>query len=534
MSMTSGPVPQSSLAKGRDQMSQASDSAVLSGSLSDIPVQPRPWLSSTGAPLAPLVSSVTAFQLGRQQVVRDIVSTVPLLFTDVAAVILACMFGAVAEVAFSQTELFSVFPVGLVSVSVVLFFQAFHGLYPACGVSSANEFGRCLRTSVVSVFVLAVAMLLKGPPLQFWLPFIGFAGSLSVLLCLGRPLVRRFLGQTIWWPQPVVIVGDCQKSHELYLKLKTCCHEGLRPVGLIVTGRRYWKTEQQHHGKVIGPLADLDEILKSGGICRLAIASRYDSTTVDYQRYRGIPHVMMPTGLEHHPVERARLVDDGSGLHLHCQSALTNPTSLFSKRLMDLFLVIITMPAWLPLMIVIAAWIKITDPGPVFYPQKRVGRFNKAFNALKFRSMVVDADQRLQQYLSENAAAQAEWDVTHKLKNDPRVTMIGQLLRKTSLDELPQLLNVLMGEMSLVGPRPIINCDQYDREYIDEHPEVFELYQMVRPGITGLWQISGRNHTTYKQRVYYDRLYLQNWTLSFDLYILWRTLKTAVLREGAY
>ncbi len=127
----------------------------------------------------------------------------------------------------------------------------------------------------------------------------------------------------------------------------------------------------------------------------------------------------------------------------------------------------------------------------------------------------------------------AEWVATHKLKKDPRITRIGDFLRKSSLDELPQLWNVFVGEMSLVGPRPIIDCSDYDREYIEEHPKVFEMYQMVRPGITGLWQVSGRNATSYRQRIYFDRIYLHNWTIGMDIFILWRTIKTALFREGA-
>ena len=114
------------------------------------------------------------------------------------------------------------------------------------------------------------------------------------------------------------------------------------------------------------------------------------------------------------------------------------------------------------------------------------------------------------------------------------MTWIGNFLRKSSLDELPQLINVLRGDMSLVGPRPIIDCGDYDREYIQGHPEVFELYQYVRPGITGLWQVSGRNSTSYEQRIHLDRTYLHNWSVMMDVFILWRTIKTAIFREGAY
>lgn len=142
--------------------------------------------------------------------------------------------------------------------------------------------------------------------------------------------------------------------------------------------------------------------------------------------------------------------------------------------------------------------------------------------------MVPNANQVLQEYLSAHPELQAEWDKDHKLKNDPRITWIGKILRKTSLDELPQLWNVFVGEMSLVGPRPIVT------EEINKYGPTFRDYLRVTPGITGLWQISGRNNTTYAERLEYDEFYVRNWSPWMDLYILSRTVRTVILCEGAY
>jgi len=280
-------------------------------------------------------------------------------------------------------------------------------------------------------------------------------------------------------------------------------------------------------------LPDLEAVLLETGACRVAIAEQDRDERQDFHLFRGIPHVVLRLKIAQKPTERVRMSERDGGIDLHCFTALTSPHALLAKRFMDLSLVVLASPFWLPLVLLIAFAIKIGDPGPVFYRQSRVGRYRQPFKAIKFRSMVCNADRRLRDYLESHPELQAEWKLTHKLKQDPRVTRIGQFLRKTSLDELPQLWNVLVGEMSLVGPRPIIDCGDYDREYIQEYPEVFELYQMVRPGITGLWQVSGRNATSYDQRVYYDRFYLQNWSLTLDIFILWRTIKTALLREGA-
>ena len=142
--------------------------------------------------------------------------------------------------------------------------------------------------------------------------------------------------------------------------------------------------------------------------------------------------------------------------------------------------------------------------------------------------MVLNADKVLVDFLKDNPSLKEEWEKDQKLKNDPRITRVGNFLRKTSLDELPQLFNVLLGQMSLVGPRPIVKNE------IEKYDEVYELYKSVRPGITGLWQISGRNNTTYEERVNFDKEYIENWTFFSDLIILIKTIKVVIFREGAY
>jgi Undecaprenyl-phosphate galactose phosphotransferase WbaP len=181
-----------------------------------------------------------------------------------------------------------------------------------------------------------------------------------------------------------------------------------------------------------------------------------------------------------------------------------------------------------PVLLLIAGIIKFSDPGPVLFSHQRIGRGGKSFRAWKFRSMVTHADDILEHYLQVHPELLEEWNRDHKLKDDPRITSIGRLLRKTSMDELPQLWNVLVGEMSLVGPRPIVDAE------VDKYGETFREYLRVTPGITGLWQISGRNNTTYAERLAYDEFYVRHWSPWLDIYILLRTIKTVFLCEGAY
>ena len=165
----------------------------------------------------------------------------------------------------------------------------------------------------------------------------------------------------------------------------------------------------------------------------------------------------------------------------------------------------------LPLLLLVTILIKLDSPGPLFYGQQRLGQYGTPFVAWKFRTMVENADQVLENYLQANPVLRQQWDADHKLRYDPRVTTIGRLLRRTSLDELPQLWNVLRGEMSLVGPRPIVGDE------IERYAETYRLYTRVLPGLTGLWQVSGRNNISYPARVNLDAYYVRNWSVWLDI-----------------
>jgi Undecaprenyl-phosphate galactose phosphotransferase WbaP len=166
--------------------------------------------------------------------------------------------------------------------------------------------------------------------------------------------------------------------------------------------------------------------------------------------------------------------------------------------------------------------------GPIVYSQKRLGRGNKPFKVYKFRSMVKNADEVLKEHLAAYPELRREWEETHKLKDDPRVTRVGRFIRRYSLDELPQLWNVLKGDMSLVGPRPIVDAE------VARYDDAFGLYCLVRPGMTGYWQVSGRSNTSYERRVELDSFYIRNWSIWLDITILMGTVGVVVYGDGAY
>ncbi len=203
------------------------------------------------------------------------------------------------------------------------------------------------------------------------------------------------------------------------------------------------------------------------------------------------------------------------------------PVGGWSKRLVDICGASAAMLAALPIMLLCMLAIKLTSRGKLFFAHQRIGFNGEMFPCLKFRSMYEDAGERLEKILATDPAAKAEWDANQKLARDPRVTAVGNFMRRTSLDELPQLINVLLGHMSLVGPRPIVRAEapRYGASYAD--------YIKARPGITGLWQVSGRSDTGYDQRVQLDSAYVADWSLASDVKILCQTVVVVLKQKGA-
>jgi lipopolysaccharide/colanic/teichoic acid biosynthesis glycosyltransferase len=199
-----------------------------------------------------------------------------------------------------------------------------------------------------------------------------------------------------------------------------------------------------------------------------------------------------------------------------------------AKRALDIIGAGVGLVLLAPFFLIVALMVR-ADGGPALFAHQRVGRGGKLFGCLKFRSMVIDSQARLEALLASDPGARAEWEATRKLKNDPRITRIGRFLRSTSLDELPQLINVLRGEMSLVGPRPVQEAE-IDRYYGASAAH----YMAVRPGITGLWQVSGRSETSYESRVALDVAYVSRPSLLADISILLRTPVAVLSRRGAH
>lgn len=198
------------------------------------------------------------------------------------------------------------------------------------------------------------------------------------------------------------------------------------------------------------------------------------------------------------------------------------------KRTLDIVVATAGIAVLWPLMLMVAVAIRCTDPGPAIFGHERIGFNGRRFKCLKFRSMIINSEAALRELLDRDPAAAAEWAQSQKLRNDPRITRLGRMLRETSLDELPQLWNVLRGEMSIVGPRPIVSAE------VRRYGHHFEAYAATKPGITGLWQVTGRSDCTYDERVSLDVAYVNNWSILRDVWIIAKTVIVVFGRKGSY
>ena len=207
---------------------------------------------------------------------------------------------------------------------------------------------------------------------------------------------------------------------------------------------------------------------------------------------------------------------------------LTFKHNLFFKRFLDLFIIFLFSPLLIPIMLLLCLLTKITSKGPIFYGHPRIGKNGKTFKCWKFRSMCINSQEILKEILETNPQMRAEWEKDHKFVNDPRVTKFGKFLRKTSLDELPQIINILVGDMSFIGPRPVTE------EELFKYGEFKDYVLSVSPGLSGMWQVSGRSDTGYEERVSFDTYYIQNWSIWLDIWILIKTVWVVLNHKGAY
>ena len=419
------------------------------------------------------------------------------------------------------------------SILIFLLVFAYSGLYPGVGTSPIEESRQILRASSIGFLILiSVSFFLREGIFSSRIVF-ALAWVLTILLVpLNRRLLRGACSLQPWWGIPTVILGEQEAGRMMLNLLRGHRRLGLRPIAFLSAHPEDRNELSEANGILIGDLSHARQLAEEHAGCYAIIAmpsagseqlqSIYNAHIETYKNVLIVPDLFGMSSLS------VVASDLGGILTLKLDQGLARTLPGLVKRAFDMTIAGFTLALLLPIILALCLAVKLSSSGPIFYGQRRVGKEGLPFNIWKFRTMVTNADAVLQTHLENDEALREEWLRDHKLKVDPRVTGIGRLLRKTSLDELPQLFNILLGDMSLVGPRPIVQAE------VEKYGTHFNQYRKVTPGLTGLWQISGRNNTTYDLRTRMDGYYVRNWSLSLDAYILLRTLKTIVLSEGAY
>lgn len=454
-----------------------------------------------------------------------------LVITDIVTLLLSVALGVACKLAVNgQVNLASylrLWPFLFVFIAV----YAAVGLYSGVALSPPDELRRAtLSSAVVFILLAATTVSLRGASNYFtWTLFLVMGLSVA-LLPLMRALVRQACAGESWWGSPAVVFGAGPEGRRIVQALLADPGLGLKPIAVVDDNPESPAAIQgvpvigsyDLAGEVIGSQRSAYAVVAMRGWRSSRFLSAIERHGLRFARILVVPDLV---GFSTVGVNPRSL---GGMLGLEVCPQIFAPEKQWAKRLLDLALTMAGGILCLPLFAAIAFWIKWDSPGPVFFCQRRIGFGSRPFRAWKFRSMIWNADRVLREHLAKDPRLREEWELDHKLRNDPRLTRAGRFLRRTSLDELPQLWNVLKGEMSLVGPRPIVEDE------VSRYGDSFNLYTKVQSGLTGLWQVSGRNDTSYEERVRLDTYYVRNWSVWLDLCILFRTIGTVLMRKGAY
>ena len=393
---------------------------------------------------------------------------------------------------------------------------------------------RDIFKSVFAGWVSSIIIIyfLKASDQSSRLFIILFGLFVLVNVCVIRYVVLKFLKRRNIFYEPIILIGAGLTAERLINFWQEDLGYRYKIVGLI-DDKPVSKTLPKNF-PLLGGFNDARSIIRAAQIKTVIIAApgltkdKLQALITKIQPY--VKNISFIPDLIGTPMSSAEvsILFSEKILMLNLRNNLSRPYNRAIKRIFDLTLTICGGLMISPVLLVIAIMVGIDNRGRIIFAHKRVGTAGKKFPCYKFQTMIPNAEEKLKEYLAENPAAKREWEETFKLTNDPRVTKLGNFLRRTSLDELPQLWNVIRGEMSLVGPRPIVQAE------VERYGKNIREYYMVPPGITGMWQVSGRSDTTYPERVAMDTWYVRNWSVWIDIMYLFKTVKAVLQSKGAY
>ena len=392
-----------------------------------------------------------------------------------------------------------------------------------------DEFRELLQlTAMLALLDISLTAVMRWNASRLWWG-VSWVTAFALLLLM-RAATRAVLQRLQLWVRPTIIVGVGPNAVDARQALDSHPELGLRVVGFVDAdgqGTEAPSTAPRLPRALTQSLASqpgiqwviaLEHAQSDSREHWLRLLAQWGASDISViPAMRGVP--LHGTDMSHffsHEVAMLRM-----------RNNLRRWPARLTKRIFDTVAAVLLLVLLSPAMLLIAALVR-RDGGPALFSHPRVGKRRKTFKCYKFRTMVIDAEQRLEQVLQQSPELRQQWEEERKLRDDPRVSPLGRFLRRTSLDELPQLLNVIRGEMSLVGPRPVVSAE------LPRYGDDVGYYLMVRPGMTGLWQVSGRSDVDYDARVYLDSWYVKNWSLWTDMVILLKTVRVVLARSGAY
>ena len=388
-------------------------------------------------------------------------------------------------------------------------------------------------SSIYSIIAILLFFFVRASSTEHSIAFLTLLWLASfICLVIIRYLLKRILDERNIFQIPLLIIGAQEEALAFVKAINSDIGMSSYKIVGLISDKTPIKGLENY--PLLGDFKDIEKIIKTTGINNVLIAVSY----LKQEEIQKIIHMVQPLvksvciipNLQEIPMGGADLETffDEKFMLIKVRNNLARNINKFIKLIFDIIVGLLICIPVIPIIIACAIWVKLDSKGPIFYNAKRIGKNGKEFTCYKFRSMYTNGDELLKQYLAKNLVAKKEWDEFQKLHDfDPRVTKAGKIMRKTSLDELPQILNVLKGEMSLVGPRPYL-----PRE-IGKMGEYYKIIISTVPGITGYWQVNGRSDVTFEGRLKMDNWYIYNWSVWIDMVLLFKTIKAVFFSKGA-
>jgi Undecaprenyl-phosphate galactose phosphotransferase WbaP len=466
------------------------------------------------------------------------VSGLALFFVDALVLIFCIGLGFFIVNLFTPNAInFKSFINYTIYIPLILLFFGCIGLYPGIMNSPTEEVRKFFFSSLFSfisiIFTIIVSeenelrladLLIKDShKLPLAIAFIIAIPLSTVALPAFREAAKHYFGRFRWWGVPAVLFTTDKSGLFIIDKLLKNKYLGYHPSVIIDSNA---KESSEYKGiPIFPPDADIIETLKKHNIKQALICDYHGDMSDVMASFR---YTITVSKNQNFFTATQQLKDIAGIIGFASIHNLTFKGNLILKRLIDIIAIILCLPFLLPVFLVLSFLVKVTSRGPIFYAHKRVGKNGKEIKCWKFRSMCINSQEILEKILATDPVRRAEWEKDRKFLDDPRVTKFGKFLRRTSLDELPQLFNILAGDMSLVGPRPVTEPE------LVKYGKYKDYVLSVVPGLTGMWQVSGRSDTGYEERISFDTYYIQNWSIFLDIWILIKTVWVVINGKGAY